>query len=80
MWTIALRLCMTEMTIALPIAFKHAHRAGVLNGARAAVLSLLMLTAYLWRMLWSGHVSLPPLTPSPLSANQVAGGQGSSRG
>lgn len=56
LWTLALRLCMTEMTIALPIAFKHAHKAKLLRGARAATISTLMLVAYCWRMVWSGQV------------------------
>ena len=56
LWTLALRLCMTEMTIALPIAFKHAHKAKLLRGARAATISALMLAAYCWRMVWSYQV------------------------
>jgi len=62
LWVEAMRLGMTEITIALPVALKHARRAKRLNGSLGAMIGILMLLAFLWRAYWSWTVVFNFLT------------------
>eukprot|EP00241_Pyramimonas_parkeae_P011626 CAMPEP_0114238284 /NCGR_PEP_ID=MMETSP0058-20121206/7843_1 /TAXON_ID=36894 /ORGANISM="Pyramimonas parkeae, CCMP726" /LENGTH=213 /DNA_ID=CAMNT_0001350385 /DNA_START=281 /DNA_END=919 /DNA_ORIENTATION=- len=56
-WTEAMRLSLTECTIAFPVSFKLARKSNMLGGKRAVAISLMLLAAYAWRVLWSASVA-----------------------
>lgn len=68
--TLGARLAMTEVTTALPVAFRQAMRNRKLNGGRSAAFAVMLPVAFTWRTVYSFMIfkKAVPLIMNPSSA------------